>query len=138
MTGTAAGNIAPMRFVSRSRGNYGANGTDDAQFVQTTSNLQPVAGISGIGTRYPPYSTLDDGLIAVAGENFRLFTPPQEEAALELGAACNAGAMLMSDADGKGIPGLPTGIGHYVGAQAIMAGQPGEIIIVKPMFGRGT
>jgi hypothetical protein len=129
MTGTAAGNIAPMRFVCR-------NTTTDAQFVQASGTTVPLVGISGIGTRYAPYATLDDGLIAIAGENFRLFTPPQEEAALELGVACNAGAILTSDADGKGMPS--TNIGHYVGAQAIMAGQPGQVIIVKPLFGRGA
>jgi hypothetical protein len=119
-----------MRFVIRST-------AADAQFIQAYNTTMPIAGIAGIGTRYPPYATLDDGLIAVAGENFRIFTPPQEEAALEVGdEAVATGAMLTSDALGRGVP--RSNIVNYCGAQAIMAGQPGEVIIVKPLFGRGA
>jgi hypothetical protein len=127
MTGTAAGNITPSAFVVRAT-------TTDAQYLLATGNSTPIAGISGIGTRYPPYAGLNDGNIAIAGENFRLYQAGRDlEAPLMLGGTVAAGDLLTSDANGHGI--TTTTAGQFIGAQAMMAGVANQVISVKPMFG---
>ncbi len=126
MTGTAAGNVTPSSFVVRNAGT-------DNQYILATGTSTPIAGISGIGTRYPPYAALDDGNIAIAGENFRVFQPPEKEAALQLGGTVAAGDLLTSDGSGHGITTTTTA--QQVGARALMAGVSGQIITVQPIWG---
>lgn len=125
MTGTAAGNITPSSFVV-------VNTATDNQYILASGNTVPIAGISGIGTRYPPYSTLDDTFIAISGENFRLFQPPEKEAALRLGGTVTAGDLLTSDANGFGVTASSN---MQVGARAKQAGVSGGIISVQPLWG---
>jgi hypothetical protein len=122
MTGTAAGNITPMSFVTQ------ATATDN-QFNLATGTSLLLVGISGKGTRYPPYANLDDGNIAVAGENFPLYrSPHDEEAQLILGGTVTAGDELTSDGSGHGITASST---NQVGAQAMQSGVSGGIITVR-------
>jgi len=124
MMGTAGGNIAPSRFVKRSA-------TADAQFLQAGTGDR-VAGISGVGTRYPPYANLDDGFLAVAGENVHVYIPGEDlEAQLELGGTVAAGDYLKSDTNGKGVTAAVDG--DEVGGRALMAGTSGQIITVQPL-----
>lgn len=126
MTGTAGGSITPSSFVVRST-------TADAQFLLASGTSTPIAGISGIGTRYPPYSSLNDGNIAIAGENFKVFAPPEKEAALQLGGTVTAGDLLTSDSSGHGIT---ASTGNQVGARALESGVSGQIISVQPLWGK--
>lgn len=127
MTGTAASSITPSSFVVRHAGT-------DNQFDLATGTSVPIAGISGPGTRYPPYANLDDGNIAIAGENFRLYQAGvDQEAPLQLGGTVAAGDLLTSDSSGHGI--TTTTAGQFIGAQAMQAGVSGQIISVRPMWG---
>jgi hypothetical protein len=77
---------------------------------------------------------LNDGNIAIAGENFRLYQAGRDlEAPLMLGGTVAAGDLLTSDANGHGI--TTTTAGQFIGAQAMMAGVANQVISVKPMFG---
>lgn len=127
MTGVAAGNITPSSFVTRST-------SVDNQFVLASGNTVPIAGISGKGTRYPPYAGLNDGNLAIATENFHLYQVGVDtEAPLMLGGTVAAGDLLTSDANGHGITTTTTA--QFIGAQAMQAGVANQIISVKPMFG---
>ena len=90
----AGGNVRPKRFVK-------LTGVDNT-FAECGAGDQ-VAGISGCGTRNPPYASLDDGFIAIAGETFPVFGPT-EVVPLVAGAAINAGERLKSDSAGRGTP----------------------------------
>jgi hypothetical protein len=109
------------------------NTSTDNQYILATGTSAPIAGISGIGTRYPPYGGLDDGFIAVAGDNFRLYRPPEKEASLQLGGTVAAGDLLTSDGSGHGITTTTTA--QQIGARALQAGVSGQIITVQPMWG---
>ena len=127
MTGTAAGSITPASFVVQ-------NTSTDAQYILATGTSAPIAGISGMGTRYPPYAGLNDGNIAIAGENFQLFVAGvDQEAQLQLGGTVAAGDLLTSDGSGHGITTTTTA--QQVGARAKMAGVSGQIITVQPIWG---
>jgi hypothetical protein len=126
MTGTAAGSITPSSFLVRAT-------TTDAQYLLASGTSVPIAGISGPGTRYPPYTALNDGNIAIAGENFEVFQPPQKEAPLQLGGTVAAGDLLTSDASGHGITTTTTA--QQIGARALMAGVSGQVITVQPLWG---
>ncbi len=127
MTGTAAGNITPMSFLVR-------NTSTDAQYILASGTAVPIAGISGIGTRRPPGDYFnDDGYIAISGENFRVFQPPEKEASLRLGGTVAAGDLLTSDGSGFGITTTTTA--QQIGARALEAGVSGQIITVQPLWG---
>ncbi len=127
MTGTAAGNITPCSFLVR-------NTTTDAQYILASGTSVPIVGISGIGTRRPPGDFFNnDGYIAVSGENFRVFQPPEKEAALRLGGTVAAGDLLTSDASGFGITTTTTA--QQIGARALEAGVSGQVITVQPLWG---
>lgn len=90
----AGGDITEKRFVK-------LNGTDNT-VVQAGAG-EHVFGVAGQGTRNAPYSTLNDGFIAISGEPVKVFGTG-EICPLVVGAAVNAGDRLKSDANGKGIP----------------------------------
>lgn len=129
MTGTAAGSITPFSFVVR-------NTSTDNQYILASGTSVAIAGISGIGTRRPPGDFFnDDGYIAISGENFRVYQPPEKEAALRLGGTVAAGDLLTSDASGFGITGSGA---QQIGARALQAGVSGQIISVQPLWGPFT
>lgn len=126
MTGVAGGNITPSSFLVSST-------SADNTYVLASGTSTPIVGISGVGTRRPPGDFFnDDGYIAVSGENFPVFRPPQKEAALRLGGTVAAGDMLTSDGSGFGITATA---GQQVGARAMEAGVSGQIITVQPVWG---
>ncbi len=121
---TATGNVKPLRFLIVST-------TTDNQVTQASAATAGLIGISGPGTRYPPWSALDDGYHAIAGENVEVFKAPMKEAYLQLGATVAAGALLTADSDGAGTTATT---GNYVGARALQAGVAGQSILVQPLL----
>src|ERR1043166_8839864 len=113
-----------MRFLIQST-------TTDDQVTQASAATAPIVGISGVATRNPPYSTLDDGYHAIANENGQVNQPPRREAALQLGGTVAAGALLTADSDGAGVTATS---GNYVGARAREAGTAGQRIKVQPLL----
>lgn len=125
---TATGDINPLRFLVQAT-------ASDNQVTQATGTSTPIVGISGPGTRYPPWTPLDDGKHAVAGENVEVFAPPMKEAYLQLGGTVAAGDLLTSDGSGQGITASS---GNQVGARAREAGTSGQSIRVQPLWGDKT
>jgi hypothetical protein len=117
----ANGNITPSSFVkldTTAVGKLLICGSDD-----------PVYGVSQEGTRNPPYTGLDDGYAAIAGENCRVYLEP-EECWLRIGSGgCTAGDMLNSDASGYGV--TTTTETHNAGALALETGLEGQLIRVR-------
>jgi hypothetical protein len=122
----AAGNIAPSRFVIQST-------TLQGQVTQATAGAGPLWGISQPGTRNTPYSSLDDGFAAIAGENLTIFGPNMQ-CLLELGGTVTLNQRLKSDLNGKGI--ATTADGDEYGALAMMAGAAGDLIEVQVEVGQ--
>jgi hypothetical protein len=122
--GIANGTIAPARFVKQDT-------TTNNAFLQAGSG-DKVVGISQKGTRRTPYSGLDDGNAAIAGEPLHVFGPP-ETAPLELGGTVAAGDLLKPDTNGKGITAGSDG--DFYGALSPQAGGSGDIIEVQVMLG---
>lgn len=116
----ATGDIAPSRFVKA------AGTTLDGKVTACGADEIP-CGISHRGTRMPPWTELDDGLAAKAGENVHVYGQGME-AQLELGGTVTVGARLKSDADGKGVA-TTTNTDTY-GAIAQYSGVAGEYILV--------
>lgn len=118
-TRIAGGNVAPCRFVT-----LGTNG----RVTQSTAGQQ-VFGVSGQGTRFPPYGSLDDGYHAIAGEDCEVHGPPEKDVLLDIGGTVTVGAFLKSDANGKGV--ASTTDREDVGAVALQAGSDGDQIRVQ-------
>src|ERR1043166_3567843 len=113
-----------MRFLIQST-------TTDDQVTQASAATAPIVGISGVATRNPPYSTLDDGYHAIANENVQVNQAPMKEAALQLGGTVAAGDRPTPGAAGAGVPATS---GNYVGARAREAGTAGQRIKVQPLL----
>lgn len=117
----ANGNIRPSRFVK-------LDTTAVGKVLEADAN-DPVYGVSQEGTRNPPYSSLDDGFCAIAGENVRVYTEP-EECWLQIGSGgCTVDDMLKSDADGKGV--TTTTETENAGALALETGLEDQLIRVR-------
>lgn len=119
----ANGNIAPCRFVKQdTTGKVVAAGATDVPF-----------GISQEGSRNPPYTGLDDGYAAIAGENIHVYEENEgmnNECFLESGAAFNNGAFLKPSTAGVGI--ATTTDKDAYGAIALHAATAaGQLIRVK-------
>lgn len=111
-TGTVAGgNVSQRTFLKQSALGKVVSATDG-----TSSAGDIVYGIAGEGTRNAPYSTLDDGYLAIAGENVKVRFPG-EVCLLRSGAAFAVGARLKSDSTGRGI--AVTTAGDNYGAVAL-------------------
>lgn len=121
MASIAAGNITPSSFLIQTT-------SADHKVQLAAAATSPIVGISGPGTRNPPYSSLDDGYHAIAGENVQVLRPPLKEAQLRLGGTVTAGDLLTSDASGFGITATT---GQYVGARAVEAGVSGQLVTVQ-------
>ncbi len=120
-TRVAGGNIKPSRFVTIST-------TVRGRVTQTTTGAQ-IHGISQEGTRNTPYSSLDDGYAAIAGENIRIYGPPNKDVLLVIGGTVTAGDRLKSDTDGKGVVTI-TNLEEY-GAIAMVDGVLNDVIPVQ-------
>lgn len=120
-TWVANGNIKPYRFVK-------SDTTADKKCLQSSTNQESV-GISHQGTRKPPFSTLDDGYVAIAGEEIQVYED-NDECLLCAGAAVARGDNLKSDSDGRGITGNSSG--DLVSAYALeSATAANQLILVK-------
>lgn len=93
---TAGGNITPMRFVK-------ADGTTKRTCVQVSATTDIPIGISGQYVRNVPYSTLNDGYHAIAGEPVQVQNAFNRPILLTAGAAFNANVLLKTTNAGKGV-----------------------------------
>jgi hypothetical protein len=125
----AGGNISPCRFVKQST-------TADNTVLQAGAG-ETVYGISQAGVRRTPYSSLDDGYAAIAGEDLEVFGVG-EVCNLELGGTVTRGDRVKSDANGKGVTSATNG--DEYGAIALVSGVSGDLIQVelKPTSMRGA
>lgn len=120
-TKRAGGSIKPMRFVALDTSNPG-------RVTQAGAGAQ-IYGVSGVGKRYAPYASLDDGYHAVAGENAIVHGPPEKDVSLVLGGTVTTGQFIKSDANGEGV--ASTADQEDVGAIAMADGVAGDAIPVQ-------
>jgi hypothetical protein len=129
----AGGTIAPCRFVSMTA--TGATPADHTVFQATAgagTEGDQVDGISQEGTRAFDNSTQ----AATATDHLKVYGPG-DVCLLELGSGgCNAGALLKSDASGKGI--AITTDQDRVGARALQAGAAGTKVRVQVLPFHGS
>lgn len=125
-TYTATGNVSPSRFVTLST-------TLSKKCTQASaSTTQPLIGISGKNTRYPPGSPADDGFHAVAGETVTIHGFGQA-CSLKLGstAVTDLSVPLVTDGSGQGVPQAPVaGTVAYYGALPLTLGSASDTITV--------
>lgn len=116
----AGGDIRPARFVKLSA-------SADHTGLEADANERSI-GIAGRGTRQPPLSDYAvTALHAAAGDPITL-AGDGEETLLEYGDTITAGALLKSDADGKGVPVASSGATQqFVGAVALEDGAAGVL-----------
>lgn len=91
----ANGNITPSRFVK-------VDTSAEGRVIQCTATTDFPIGVSQAGTRRAPYSSLNDGFAAIAGEGVRVFQLG-EVCPIEAGAAITRGDRLSPDTSGRGI-----------------------------------
>lgn len=120
----AGGTIRPSRFVKLST-------TQDSRVLEADAG-EKVFGISQEGTRYVPWSALDDGNAAIVDEHLRVYGPGAR-CYLQAGGTVTAGDRLKSDADGKGV--TASADTEEYGAIAIDSGVDGELIKVLVELG---
>jgi hypothetical protein len=116
----ANGNITMSRFVR-------IDTSGDGLVVQAGTG-EKCFGVSQAGSRRVPYSSLDDGYAAIAGEDLEVFGIG-EECWLEIGGTVTVGDRLKSDTDGKGVT-TTTNLDEW-GAVARQAGTSGQLIRVQ-------
>ncbi len=116
----ANGNVPPARFVKPDTSGDG--------LVLVAGAGERCLGISQPGTRRTPYSGLDDGFAAIAGEDLQVFGVG-ERPMLELGGTVAFGDRLKSGALGVGVV-TTTNLDEW-GAIALAAGVSGQLIQVE-------
>lgn len=123
----AAGNIYPSRAVK----------DDTAVGKVTQAGAGEIAiGIAYQGTRNTPYSSLDDGYVAIAGENVRVYEIG-EECYAESGAAISNGAFLKPSTDGVLIA-VASNNDYYIAKAkqaATASGQLIKVVVEKGYYG---
>jgi len=125
-TKVSTGNIVPSVFVKLST-------TLDGKVTQCGAG-DKIYGISQPGERNLPFTGLQDGFAAIAGENLRIYGPGEDkDVLLRLGGTVAPGDRLKSDASGFGV--ITTTPADEVGAIAQQVGVSGQIIAVQPIFG---
>lgn len=120
--GIAEGTIRPARFVKA--------GTDEGGILEADAG-ELTLGVSFRETRRSQYVD-SSGDLAQSGEPLSYYTAGAE-CFLEIAATVTHGALLKSDADGKGTP--TTADGDIYGARALADGAAGEYIPVEVMTG---
>lgn len=116
----ANGSIVMSRFVK-------LDTTADGKVLQCGAG-DKIFGVSQAGSRRTPYSSLDDGYAAIAGEDLSITGPP-DQCLLELGGTVSPGDRLKADTDGKGV--ATTTDHDEWGAIALVAGTSGKLINVQ-------
>jgi hypothetical protein len=122
----ANGNVSPARFVY-------LDSSADGKVLQASAATQKLFGISQAGTRRAPYSGLDDGYAAIAGENLQVYGLG-EQCMLELAGTVAPGDRLTATSGGKGIK-TTTNLDEY-GAIAQAAGSSGQLVPVLVQGGQ--
>lgn len=126
VTRKASGNINPCRFVKIVT-------TVDDTVAEASADTDVILGVSGTDTRRIPYTGLDDGLHAVAGEPCAVWVPSSEGVLLDIGGTVAAGDYLTATTGGKGI--TTTTDKKKVGAIALESGANGDRIRVRVYMG---
>jgi hypothetical protein len=123
--GIAEGTIRPARFVKV--------GTDEGALLEADAG-EVAIGISFNETRRSTYvdSTAAPGIAANSGEPLSYYAVGAR-CRLEIAATTTAGALLKSDADGKGTP--VTSNNDVYNARALADGSAGELIPVEVVVG---
>lgn len=119
----ANGNISPSRAVK-----YDTTAGVLDRVLQAGAGDKVIA-VSQMGVRYAPWTPLDDGFAAIAGENVACYGPPDRNVVLELGGTVVQGDSLKSDTNGKGV--TTTSTGDWVFAIAMEPGNAGDLIRVE-------
>ena len=120
-TKVADGNITPSSFVVFT--------TAVGRVILATGTTVPLWGISFPGQRQAPWAPLQDGFVAVQGENCGVYGPGENEVLLQIGGTVSQGDYLTSDGSGHGV--TTTSTGAFVGAEALQPGKSGDIISVR-------
>ena len=122
-TKVAAGNIIPCRFVK-------LDTTAPGTVLQAGAGTRPY-GISHPGTRNIPGDGLgmDDGYLAISGENVAIHGPPAKDVMLQLGGTVDEGDFIMPSTNGLGI--VVAANNDIYGAIAMKAGAAGDLIPVQ-------
>ncbi len=121
----ANGTILPSRFVKLD------STTAGGKVVATSAATDPPFGISQPETRQFAYPGLDDANAALAGEPLLVYTFPDKEVWLEIGAGgCNPGDALTPSTGGVGV--VSTNSGDFIGAKARTTGNSGDLVLVDP------
>ena len=118
----ANGNIPPSRLVK-------LDTTTQGRVVVAAATTDPIYGISGRYTRYPPYGALDDGNHAIAGENCEVYINPETEVPLQVGGTVTAGDRLTATTGGKGV--TTTNPQDETGIIALQNGVTDQVILVQ-------
>lgn len=99
----------------------------DNKAIQATANAQCL-GIAQKGTRNAPWTPLDDGFCAIAGEMFEYYADGEENVPALLGGTVTTERRLKSDANGALI--AITTDGDFQIAIARATGVAGDVIRV--------
>jgi hypothetical protein len=134
----ASGTITQAGFVKIDPNSTGGAGlTGQLCGLMCAANSDAIYGVSDVGVRQAAYPGLDDGNVAIAGEEFHVFTfdeIPANAVLLQIGAGgCNPGDRLTSDSAGSGV--VTTTTGQWVGAIALQkatAGQRANVKLISP------
>lgn len=122
----ANGNIAPWVAVM-------LDTTVDNMLIQATAGAQAI-GIAQKGTRNAPWSSLDDGYCAIAGEVFQYWGDGEENVPAQLGGTVTTERRLKVTTGGKLTP--ITADGDFFIAIARVTGVADEIIRVDVVRGQ--
>lgn len=118
----AAGNITPSRFVK-------LDTSADGKVSQCGAGEQTF-GVSQEGTRKAPLSGWDDGYAAIAGENVRVYSAPEDVYCfLEVAGVTSPGDKLKSD--GSGLGAVTTSANDHIGAVAEEAATANQLCRVR-------
>lgn len=121
----ANGNIAACSFVK-------FDGTRPGLVVQAGAG-DAVVGVAGQGSRWAPWDELDDGYLAVAGENVAVKQDGAKRVMIKLGGTVDEGSWLKSDASGFAV--ASTTDQDKVGGRARQAGVSGDYIEMDVIIG---
>lgn len=120
----AGGDIRPSRFVN-------LDATAEGVVLEADAG-EDIYGISHEGTHRPPYASLDDGLVAIAGENVRVYEDG-EICFLEIGTGgCTVNGRLKADADGKGVTASTTEKIGAIALETCAALQLAKVRVLPP------
>lgn len=130
----ASGTITQCGFVKIDPNSTGGGGaTGQTCGLMCAANTDAIYGVSDKGVRNAAYAGLDDGNVAVAGEEFHVYTfdeMPNNPVLLQIGAGgCNPGDRLTSDSAGSGVTTTTTG--QWVGAIALQLATSGQRALVR-------